>query len=100
MIGLGQGGGTLKYIKRVWNRTEGRGHKDYKKGGKLGQGVGALKRGGDWNPITNYVYISDVNRSNSQLNEAVVKRWLLESLNIIYFIDFICFISMTHVAVP
>ena len=26
------------------NRTEGRGHKDFKKGGKLGQGVGALKR--------------------------------------------------------
>ena len=83
----------------MWNRTEGRGHKDYKKrGGKLCQGVCALKRGGGgWNPLRNYVYISDVNRNNSQLNEAVVKRWLLESLNIIYFIDFICFISMTHV---
>ena len=23
-------------------------------GGKLGQGVGALKRGGGWNPLTNY----------------------------------------------
>ena len=34
----------LKYLKREWNRKEGRGHKDFEKGaGKLGQGVGALK---------------------------------------------------------
>ena len=39
-------GNCLKYLKRGWNRKEGRGHKDFKKGGKLGQGVGALKRGG------------------------------------------------------
>ena len=25
-----------------------------KRGGKLGQGVGALKREGGWNPLTNY----------------------------------------------
>ena len=38
---------SIKYPKRKWNRTEGRGHKDFKGGGgKLGQGVGALKRGG------------------------------------------------------
>ena len=40
------GGNCLKYIKKGWNRTEGRGHKDLKKGGKLGQEVDALKRGG------------------------------------------------------
>ena len=33
-------------LKRGWNRKEGRGSKDFKKGGKLGQGVGALKGGG------------------------------------------------------
>ena len=36
----------MKYLKRGWNRKEGRGNKDFKKvGGKLGQGVGALERG-------------------------------------------------------
>ena len=29
------------------------GKKGAKKGGKLGQGVGALKRGGGWNLLTN-----------------------------------------------
>ena len=37
-------GGEL--CKRRWNKKEGRGNKKFKKGGKLGQGVGALKRGG------------------------------------------------------
>ena len=40
------GGNCLKYVKGGWNRTERRGHKDFKKGGKLGQGMGALKKGG------------------------------------------------------
>ena len=35
-----------KCLKRRWNMKEGRGNKDFKKGGKLGQGVGALKGGG------------------------------------------------------
>ena len=39
------GGNCVKYLKRGWNRKEGRGNKDFKKGDKLGQGVGALKRG-------------------------------------------------------
>ena len=58
LVGLGQEGvawgwgNCLKYLKRGWNR-EGRGNRDFKKGGKLGQGVGALKRGG-WNPFANY----------------------------------------------
>ena len=39
-------GNCLKYLKRRWNRKKGRGNKDLKKGGKLGQRVGALKRGG------------------------------------------------------
>ena len=38
-------GNCLKYLKRGWNRKEGRGNKDLKKMGNLGQGVGALKRG-------------------------------------------------------
>ena len=46
------GGNCLKYLKRGWSKKEERGKKDLKKvGGKLGQGVGVLKRG--WVP---YIY--------------------------------------------
>ena len=57
---LCEGGGKfLKYLKRGGNREEGRGNKDLKKGGRLGHGVGALKRGAgtslrtmcNWNEI-------------------------------------------------
>ena len=48
------GGNCLKYLKKGWNRKEGRETKILKVGGKLGQGVGALKRGGSWKPLTNY----------------------------------------------
>ena len=43
---VGGGGVCLKFIKMGWNRKEGRGNKNFKKGGKLGQGVDALKGGG------------------------------------------------------
>ena len=53
MIGLGQGGGggesggnCLKYLKRVWNRKEGRKKYSVKGRSRLGQGVDALNRGG------------------------------------------------------
>ena len=39
-------GNCLKYLTREWNRKEGRGDKDFKKGGKLGEGVEVLRRGG------------------------------------------------------
>ena len=48
------GGNCLKYLKKGWNRKEGRETKILKVGGKLGQEVGALKRGGSWKPLTNY----------------------------------------------
>ena len=41
------GKGCLKCLKRGWNRTEGKGHKDFKKRGNLGQEVGALKKGAE-----------------------------------------------------
>ena len=47
------GGNCLKYLKRGWNRTDGRQNKDLKKGDKLGQEVGALKKGGGI-PLANY----------------------------------------------
>ena len=60
MVGLGQelvackgGGNCLKYLKRGWNRNEGRGNKDIKKGVQAGSRGGCLKKGG-WNPLTNY----------------------------------------------
>ena len=47
---LHEGGrNCLKYLKKGWNRTEGRGHKDFKN--PQGQGVGALKRGGAGTPL-------------------------------------------------
>ena len=45
------GWNCLKYLKRGWNRKEGKGYKDFQKGGKVGQGVGALKRGGAGTPL-------------------------------------------------
>ena len=36
-------GNYLKYLKRGWNKKEGRGNKDFKKGGKVGLGVDAFK---------------------------------------------------------
>ena len=38
-------GNYLKYLKKEWNRKDERRNKDFKKGGKLGQVMGALKRG-------------------------------------------------------
>ena len=46
-------GGTMENTLKEGGR-EGRGNKDFKKEGKLDQGVGALKRGGGWKPLTNY----------------------------------------------
>ena len=49
MVGLGRRelhkgvGNCPKYLRRGWNRKEESGNKNFKKGGKLGQGVGALK---------------------------------------------------------
>ena len=45
-------GGTVEYLKGGGAEQRG-GDKYFKKGGKLSQGVDALKRG-DWNPFTNY----------------------------------------------
>ena len=48
------GGNYLKYLKRGWSRKEGKGNQDLKRRGKLDQGVGALKKGGGWNPLMSY----------------------------------------------
>ena len=63
MLGLRQKGVArgwgycLKYLKREWNRKEGKENKDFKKGGggaSWTKGWVPLKEGG-WNPFTNYV---------------------------------------------
>ena len=57
MVGLGQEGFTwgwgncLKYLKREWNRTEGRVHKNFKKGGQAGSRGGCIKKGGAGTPL-------------------------------------------------
>ena len=42
-------------LKRRWNRKEGRGNKDFKKGGGASWVKGWVpQKRGDWNPFTNY----------------------------------------------
>ena len=52
-----EGGGTcLKYLKRDGTERRRVETNILKTGGKLGHGVGALKKGGGgWNPLMNYV---------------------------------------------
>ena len=51
MRGLHEGGGDcLKYLKRGWNRKQGRGHKGFKKGGQAESRGGCLKKGGGLEP--------------------------------------------------
>ena len=61
------GGGFVQVGGTVWNILKGDGTekrggetKIFKRGGKLGQGVDALKRG-SWNPLTNYGHASNNN---------------------------------------
>ena len=56
------GGNSLKYLKIEWNRTEGSGHKDFKKGGgQAGWRDGCFKKeGGAGTPLQTvniYTYI-------------------------------------------
>ena len=44
-------GNCLKYLKRGWNRKDRWENKDFKEGGKLGQGVGVLKWVGAGTPL-------------------------------------------------
>ena len=44
------GGNCLKYLKRGCDITEGKGHKDFKKGGQAGSRGGCLKKGGGLEP--------------------------------------------------
>ena len=46
-------GNCLKYLKRGWNKEEGRGNKDFKKGASWVK-EGCLENKGSWNPLTNY----------------------------------------------
>ena len=41
-------GDCLKYLKRRWNRKEGRGNKDFKKGAQAGSRDGCLEKGVKW----------------------------------------------------
>ena len=66
------GENCLKHLKRGWNRKEGRANKDFLKGGKLGQGAGALKRG-SWNPLPNYVNNKRKNIKGKTKKSAIIK---------------------------
>ena len=73
------GGNCLKYLKRGWNRTEGRGHKDFKKGGASWVKGGCLKKGeGGWNPLTNY----DISKMFKIFQKLRVKKNLASQTNL------------------
>ena len=63
------GESCLKYLKREWNRTEGRGHKDFIKGGQAGSRGGCLKKGGLEPPyeLCIYIYIYIYMSKNTKL---------------------------------
>ena len=51
-------GNCLKYLKMGWNRKEGKGNKDFKKGGQVGPRGGCLKKGrGAGTPLLTMVMI-------------------------------------------
>ena len=50
--------GLSKIPQKGVEQKRGEGNKYLKSGGKLGQGVGAIKRGG-WNSLTNYDLIQN-----------------------------------------
>ena len=47
----GGGGDCQKYLKRAWNRKQGRGNKDFKKGRQAGSMGGCLKKRGTGTPL-------------------------------------------------
>ena len=51
------GRNCVKYLKRRWNRKEGRGSKNFKKRGQAGARGGCLKKRRGWNPLTNYAVL-------------------------------------------
>ena len=48
------GGNCVKHLKRGWNRKDGRGNKDFKKGASWVKRWVSYKEGG-WNPLRNYI---------------------------------------------
>ena len=76
----GEGGLSKKHLKGGWNKTEGRGHKDFKNRCKLGQGVGALKRGrGSWDPLKNYVVWGLFQYQHSNVSSKAVNKIIAEA---------------------
>ena len=51
------GRNCVKYLKRRWNRKEGRGSKNFKNRGQAGARGGCLQNGGGWNPLTNFAVL-------------------------------------------
>ena len=56
MCRIRAGGCCLRVGGTVWNTLKGDGTKIFKKRGKLGQGMGALSRGGELEHISNYCF--------------------------------------------
>ena len=59
-------GNCLKCLKSGWNRNKGRGNKYFKKGGKLGQGSGSLKKGGPPYELSLVYHFQALNRNSME----------------------------------
>ena len=61
------GGNCLKYLKRGWNRKEGRGNKDFKKGRKAASRGECLKKRGLEPPYKLWAFLGSKNTSNHSI---------------------------------
>ena len=69
------GGNHLKYLKRDGTERRGVETNILKTGGKLGHGVGALKKGGGWNPLMNELcnlYWTKVNTLTTYIKKKIL----------------------------
>ena len=73
------GENCLKYLKRGWNRTYGRGNKDFKKGDQAGSRGECLKKGGAWTPLRTMV-------PNTRLKIVIVYSSFIEKMQTMYSI--------------
>ena len=66
-------GNCLKYLRRRWNRKEGREKKDFKKGEEAGS---RGKKGEGWNPLINYGFSINYGLNFKSLSGLVVSNVL------------------------
>ena len=68
------GENCLKYLKMGWNRKEGSGNKDFKKGAQAGSRGGCLKKGGTGTPLRTMIqFLQSSERSIQSIKKTQIK---------------------------